>query len=60
VIKITRESQLRATHKYDKKTYQRYLIRINKNTEKDLIDKLEAQKSKNGYIKSLIKKDISK
>lgn len=59
-MKITRKSQLKASHKYDKKTYRQFLVKINKNTEKDLIDKLDAQASKNGYIKSLIKKDISK
>ena len=45
------------TAKYQKANTKTYLIRINKNTEQDIIKRLESVKSKNGYIKKLIRED---
>ena len=44
--------------KYQKANTKTYLIRINKNTEQDIIKRLESVKSKNGYIKKLIREDV--
>ena len=47
----------RATAKYNKKTYQRYEVRLRKVEDKELIEHIERQASKNDYIKQLIIKD---
>lgn len=47
-----------ASNKYKKKTYKRYLLQVRKDTQSDIIEKLESVKSKNAYILSLIKKDL--
>ena len=43
---------------FNRKNYRRVEIRLNINTEKHLIDHLEKKPNKQGYIKSLIEKDI--
>lgn len=43
---------------FNRKNYRRVEIRLNINTEKHLIEHLEKQPNKQGYIKSLIEKDI--
>lgn len=43
---------------FNRKNYRRVEIRLNINTEKHLIEHLEKQSNKQGYIKSLIEKDI--
>lgn len=50
----------KAKAKYDKKTYKTYLIKIRKDTESNLIEKLESVESKQGYIKNLILNDLKK
>ena len=47
-----------ATNKAHEKT-KTFLLRISFNTEKQIIDKLEKEDNKNGYIKALILKDIA-
>lgn len=37
---------------------KRFVIQVMKNTEKDILQKLESEPNKAGYIKSLIRKDI--
>lgn len=49
-----------ANTKYEKENVKRYVIKVMKNTEKDIIDHLEAQDNKMGYIKALIREDIKK
>ena len=41
-----------------KEHYRRYEIRCNVETDKDLIEHLDAKTNKNDYIKSLIRMDI--
>lgn len=50
------------THKelYDREHTKVYTFRVVKSTEKEIIQKLDKQKNKAGYIKSLILKDIEK
>lgn len=49
-----------AQRKYDKENTKAYTFRFMRNTEADLIEKLDSQKNKSGYVKQLIRDDISK
>lgn len=46
--------------KYEKNNVKRYVVKVIVNTEKDIIDMLESQDNKAGYIKQLIREDIKK
>lgn len=52
------EAQKRAKAKYDKKNCIQFLMKLNRNTDADIINKLESVDNKQGYIKSLIRKDL--
>lgn len=56
------KAQIRAKDRYNKENTVTYCLRLNKNTDKDIIARLESPVdiggSKNGYIKSLIRMDI--
>ena len=52
------EAQKRAKTKYDKKNCVQILMKLNRNTDSDILDKLESVDNKQGYIKSLIRKDL--
>lgn len=54
----TSESQIRAIQKYNKEQTVTVLLRLNKNTDADLIKRLGDVPSKNGYIRELIRKDL--
>ncbi len=54
------EARIRANAKYDKSNTQRFAIKLNKNTDKEIIDKLNSVDNKQGYIKKLIMDDITK
>lgn len=45
---------------YDKEKRTSLLLKLNKVTESDLIEHLNRQPNKQGYIKNLIKEDIKK
>jgi len=45
--------------KYEKENTVRISLVLGKNTDADLIAKLESVKSKNGYIRELIRADIA-
>ena len=51
-------SQVAASIRYNAKNTTRVAIALNNNTDQDIIEHLEAQPNKQGYIKSLIKKDM--
>ena len=55
----TTEAQKRATAKYQAKNTRMFTIRLNYNTDQDIIDKLEKVSNKQGYIKELIRTDIA-
>lgn len=44
--------------KYDKVNTKRVYIKLNKNTDKDILDYLGGIINKQGYIKELIRKDM--
>lgn len=52
------EAKVRAVNKYNKEHTKCIQIRLNYNTDQDIIAKLEQVPSKMGYIKSLIRKDL--
>lgn len=53
----SKEKKYQYIAKFNKENYKHYHIKVNLK-EKDVIDKLDSQPSKNGYIVNLIKKDI--
>ena len=55
----TTEAQARATKKYQKNNTRMITIRLNLNTDADIIRRLEEVDSKQGYIKELIRKDMA-
>lgn len=56
----TPDSNLRAITKFTKEKTISVNLRLNKNTDADIIAKLETVDSKMGYIKALIRADIAK
>ena len=53
----TSKSQVKAVEKYNKANTVTICIRLNKETDKDILDTLERVDSKQGYVKDLIRKD---
>lgn len=49
------EAKLKAIAKYNRENTKTYCLRLNKKTDKDLIEFLESLASKQGFIKLLIK-----
>lgn len=54
------EAQGRASTRYNKANTTQVLLRLNLNTERDIIEALDAQPSKAGYIKRLIREDVAR
>lgn len=52
------KAQLRAQAKYDKDNTVQVKLKLNKKTDKDIIDRLSAADNIQGYIKELIRLDI--
>lgn len=52
------KAQLRAQAKYDKDNTVQFKLKLNKKTDKDIIDRLSAADNIQGYIKELIRLDI--
>lgn len=53
-------AQERAQKRYDAKTARWIGLKLNKNTDRDVIEKLESVPSMQGYIKMLIRADIAR
>ena len=51
-------AQVAASIRYNAKNTTRIALSLNNNTDKAIIEHLEAQPNKQGYIKNLIKKDM--
>lgn len=56
----TPDSNLKAIAKFNRESTTSVNLRLNKNTDADIIAKLESVPSKMGYIKQLIRADIAK
>ena len=54
------EAKKRANEKWDKENIRRFVLKVAKNTENDILAKLEAQENISGYIKNLIREDIKR
>ena len=55
----TTEAQKRANAKYDKKNTVQKMIKLNKNTDKDIIQYLNTLPNFQGEIKRLIRREIA-
>lgn len=56
---MTSKAQLKASAKYDKSNTKQVILKLNLKTDNDIINKLGSVNNKQGYIKSLIRKDIN-
>ncbi len=56
----TPDSNLKAITKFTKEKTVSVNLRLNKNTDADIIAKLESVPSKMGYLKQLIRADLAK
>lgn len=54
------EAQIKAQAKYDAENTRQVHLKLNRNTDKDVLDKLDEVPSKQGYIKELIRRDLGK
>lgn len=54
----TSEAQRRAQEKYDRANTVQLHLKLNKNTDEDILNKLDSVPNKQGYIKDLIREDI--
>ena len=52
---------MKTNSKFDevKRNGKQYLLQLRKSTDSDIIEKLESQENKTGYLKTLIRNDIS-
>jgi len=57
---MTSEAKKAAKAKYDAKTAKYYSLKLNQNTDRDLIEYLAKQESFQTYIKRLIREDMQK
>lgn len=55
-----KSSHAAAANKYNRNNTVQLLIRLNKNTDADIIAAISNAESKQGYIKALIRADIKK
>lgn len=56
--KTVTEAQKRATANYERKNYDKILLRLKKGTKEKIIEKIGVNASINGYITDLINKDL--
>lgn len=54
------ESQKKAQAKYDAENTKQIHLKLNRRTDADVIKALDSAESKQGYIKRLIRADISR
>lgn len=59
-MKKTSDAQLRAGAKYDAANTKQIMLKLNKTTDADILAKLAESGNVQGYIKSLIRADISR
>lgn len=53
------EAQKKASARYDAKNTKPIYLKLNKNTDADILDHLDSMENKQGYIKELIRKDMN-
>ena len=57
---MTSEAKKASKAKYDAKTARYFSLKLNRNTDKDIIERLEKEPSIQGYLKRLIREDMKK
>lgn len=57
---MTSEAQKRASAKWDKANTTRQMLKLNKATDADILQRLAEQANKQGYIKALIRADMAR
>lgn len=57
---MAKESTIKAINKFNKEKTKLVNVRLNVNTDADILAKLETVDSKMGYIKRLIREDMQK
>lgn len=57
---MTTESTKAAKAKYDAKTARYISLKLNRNTDKDILHRLDSMMNVQAYIKSLIREDIAR
>lgn len=55
-----KESTIKAVNKFNKEKTKCINVRLNVNTDADILEKLDSVPSKMGYIKRLIREDMKK
>lgn len=55
-----RKAHVKATVKYNAKNVKQIKLNLNKKTDADIIEALDAAPNIQGYIKELIRKDLNK
>lgn len=53
------EAQLRAQKRYQKRAIAQVLLKLHKENDADIIERLAQEPSKNGYLKRLVRQDIA-
>lgn len=53
------EAKRKANARFDKKNTKMIVVKLNKNTDKDILDLLESVDNTQGFIKQLLRKEIS-
>lgn len=51
---------IKAQKKYNKEKTKSFILKLNRQADADVIERLEQAENKQGYIKNLIRKDIKK
>lgn len=54
------EAQIKAQVKYDAANTRQVHLKLNRRTDKDVLARLDEVKSKQGYIKRLIREDLER
>lgn len=57
---MRRKAQIQAVDRFNKEKTKCVLLRLNLSTDKDILEKLDSVPTKMGYIKELIRADITK
>lgn len=57
---MNNETKYAPQMKYDKNNTTQIKMKLNKNTDADIIEKLETVENRQGYLKELIRNDIKK
>ena len=57
---MSNESKYASQNKYDKNNTVQIKMKLNKNTDADILEFLETMENRQGYLKELIRNDIKK